>query len=353
MALFETHPVGLKGFVRVKNEEPFISAFNRLYAGQGECLYNHSPIFPFAYLNLGQMKLYLNADFADRNIIPVVKKHELTLEHAPSYSIHCPNVGKTRLLDTISSLNVFSSESVEITDVTKDFAEKFIACTEGWEKIVTSNDVIQNAAALSTLAGRNFSSLRNTMKHVKNDLKPEIQALNKRNASDAICVFEKWKTLSAKKYFRITIGRDVRLIEEYCDKLDFQNTFGYVYYINGQPAAVSFGCRSAYAPEWGIDVTCKGLTETFKGIADFAFIHLMTEMNKKGITLVNDSGGTGKVLLNKRKFSPIKMIPMYDLRRKDAKLDKRTLFDPVEFLNKKIPEATSEEFIPGEMYPDL
>ena len=324
MPLFETHPVGLQDFVRVKNEEPFITIFNDLACYQTEVLYNHSRIFPFSYLNLGRMQLYLNKDFNERKIFPVVRKNEQRLledhvsEQKPQYTIYNPyymHDTLDALLKVISELDKLSSAPVEITDVTRAYADNFLSQASGWEKVKSSDDVIQQADLLSELKGRNFSSLRNTMKHVRNDLKPEVQALNQRNANDAICVFERWKTLSAQKYFRITIGRDNRLIEEYCDKMDFQNFFGYVYYVNNQPSAVSFGCRSAKDPTWGQDVTCKALP-TCKGLADFAFIHLMQEMHKKGITLVNDSGGQGKVLLNKKKFSPLMTIPMYSLRRK-------------------------------------
>lgn len=311
MPLFETSPVGLQNYVRVKNEEPFITLFNDLACYQSEVLYNHSRIFPFAYLNKGRMQLYLNKDLNERKIIPVVRKHE----QKPEYTIYSPYCDIQELLIEVVRLDPFSSEPVCITDVTRHFADKFLEQVKGWEKVKTSDDVIQQADLLAKLAGRNFSSLRNTMKHVRNDLKPETQALNARNANDAICVFERWKTLSAQKYFRITIGRDIRLVEEYCDKLDFENFFAYVHYINNVPSAVSFGTRSVKDRTWGQDITCKALP-TCKGLADFAFIHLCTEMNKKGITLINDSGGQGKVMLNKKKFSPLMTIPQYDLRRK-------------------------------------
>ena len=324
MPLFETNPVGLSNFVRVTNTEPFIEIFDYLYSIQSEVLYAHSKIYPFAYLNLGRMQLYLNKDFRQDKIIPIVRKNEQRLledkisEQKPQYSLYTPHCGIDDILATLEHLQQFSSIPVDITDVTKAYADKFLSQVNGWEKTKTSDDVIQQAGLLAKLEGRNFSSLRNTLKHVRNDLKPETQALNSRNAQDAICVFERWKATQGLKYFRVTVGRDVRLIEEYADKMDFQDFFGYVHYINNVPKAVSFGCRSAQEPTWGVDVTCKA-DPASKGLADFAFVHLMTEMNKKGIVYVNDSGGTGKVLLNKKKFHPLKSIPMYDLQRKESK----------------------------------
>jgi len=322
MPLFETCPVGLQDYVRVKNEEPFISIFNHLASIQSEVLYNASRIYPFAYLNLGRMQLYLNKDFRQDKIIPVIRKNEQRLledgvsEQKPQYSLYTPHCRLDDILTTLEQLQPLSSIPVDITDVTKAYADEFLSQVSEWKKVETSKDIIQSAEKLSKLEGRNCSSLRNTMKHVRNDLKPEIQPLNARNAQDAVCVFQRWKVASAKKYFRITIGRDERLVSEYCDKMDFQNLFGYVYYINNLPAAVSFGCRSAKDPKFGIDVTVKALYSTYKGLADFAFIHLMQEMYKHGIELINDSGGNGAVKKNKDKFSPIGVIPMYDLQRK-------------------------------------
>ena len=324
MPLFEANPVGLQNFVRIKNEEPFVSIFNHLSSIQSEVLYNHSRIYPFAYCDKGRMQLYLNKDFSKDKIIPVVRKNEQRIledkvsEQKPQYSLYTPHCGLDDIWTTLEQLDPLSSVPVEITDVTKDYADEFLGQVKGWEKIKTSDDIIQSAEHLAELKGRNFSSLRNTLKHVRNDLKPEIQALNSRNAQDAICVFNRWKEMSIKRYFRITIGRDTRLIETYCDKMDFENLFGYVYYINQVPSAVSFGARSTKDRIYGQDITCKALP-TCRGLADFAFIHLMNEMFKKGILLVNDSGGNSKPILdNKRKFAPVCVIQMFDLRRKST-----------------------------------
>lgn len=310
--LFEANPVGLKDFVRVKNTEPFISIFNHLASVQVEVLYNHSRIFPFAYLNTGRMELYLNKDFSSDKIIPVVKK----FTEKPQYSLYTPHAPYTDIIKVVEQLTPFSSEPVDIIDVTESYAAKFLEECKWWEKTKTSDDVVQCADKLAELAGRNFSSLRNTLRHVRNDIKPEVRPLSSTTATDAVCVFERWKDNEGVHYFRRTVGRDVRLVEEYADKMDFENIFGYVYYVNKLPAAVSFGCRSAKDREWGVDVTQKGLYNTYKGISDFAFIHLMQQMYLHGIKYVNDSGGAGPVRKNKLKFAPLKDITMYDLRRK-------------------------------------
>lgn len=324
MPLFETYPVGLQDFMQVKNQDLFRTIFAFVYAVQSDVLYNHSAVFPFSYLNKGKMKLYINKDVcidttqqgktSKTKIIPVVKQFEYTLEHKPIYFIHCPIASIEDILATVDQLDVLSSVPVLISDVTEAYASWFLANTDGWEKVKTSDDVIQDACAMASLKGRNYSSLRNTLKHVREDLKPVIFPLNRSTYKDAISVFYAWKDKQGKKYFRVTIGRDVRLIQEYFDKIDEQRFFSYVYYVNGKPEAVSFGC-AAEKPQWGVDITVKANTNC-KGLADFAFVHLLTEMNKHGIVYVNDSGGTGKVLLNKKKFRPIKTIPCYDLRRK-------------------------------------
>jgi hypothetical protein len=262
------------------------------------------------------MRLYLNKDYADGHVIPVVRKHELTLEHKPSFSIHCPDAELPFVLQTVEHLNKYSSGPVDIVDVTKAFADDFLLKNPGWIKVKTSDDVIQDAVKLSKLEGRNFSSLRNALKHIREDLKPEVQMLSIDNFEDALRVFHEWKDFNKTKYFRVTIGRDLRLIKEYYNKLDFVNLFGYVYYVNNYPAGVSFGCRSFKDSKFGMDVTCKGLNFKFKGMGDFAFIHLMQEMHKQGIELVNDSGGTGNVRKNKDKFHPLYTTPMFDLKQK-------------------------------------
>ena len=322
MPLFETCPVGLRDYVRVKNEEPFISIFNYLSSIQSEVLYNASRIYPFAYLNLGRMQLYLNKDFRQDKIIPVVRKNEQRLledgisEQKPQYSLYTPHCRLDDILTTLEQLEPLSSIPVNITDVTKAYADEFLSQVNGWEKTKTSDDIIQSAERLSKLEGRNFSSLRNTLKHVKNDLKPTVRPLCSTTVVDATCVFENWKLKQGKKYFRVTIGRDRRLAEEYADKTDFQDFFGYVFYINDIPKAVCYGCRSAKDPAWGQDITVKADIDC-RGLGDYAFIFLMQTMHAKGIKLVNDSGGSSKnVRDNKLKFSPVSTVPMYDLQRK-------------------------------------
>ena len=188
LPLFEANPVGLKEFVRVKNKEPFISIFNHLASIQSEVLYNHSRIFWSSYLNLGRYQLYLNKDFRQDKIIPVVRKNEQRLledgisEQKPQYTLYTPHCGLDDIWATLELLDQLSSTPVEITDVTENYATKFLSEVSGWERVETSKDIVQSAEKLAKLEGRNYSSLRNTMKHVRNDLKPEIQALNQRNA---------------------------------------------------------------------------------------------------------------------------------------------------------------------------
>lgn len=315
--LFEANELG--SFVRVEHTPEFVAAFDVIYKLQTDILYNHSPIYPFSYLNKGRLKLFLNEDFGPENgYIPVVKKNEETA----SYFIHAPSAEVSKILETVKKLDKLSKQPVKICDVTEGYAYWFLEQTTGWEKRKTSDDVIQDAEALATLKGRRFSSLRNTLKHVREDLRPLNAPIRPYNYKDSIRVFEDWKEKQGKKYFRVTIGRDIRLIEEYYDKLDFENFFGYIHYVgpdeNGQdkPVATSFGCRSAKDPEFGIDVTVKADIE-YKGMADFAFVYLMTEMNRAGIKYVNDSGYySPSIKLNKLKFAPIKTIPMFDLARK-------------------------------------
>lgn len=311
MALFEVKDESfISDFKRVEHTEAFINQFKKIYSEADQALYNHSPIFPFSYLNKGRMELYLHLNLP----IPLVKK----FKNAPKYWIHNPGLDMKpdELYQVVKQIELETKASVDITDLTSIQVDFYLDLfhRDGYKKIKTSTDVVQDAAKLSNLTGRNFSSLRNSLKHVEKDLKPDIQKLGSSNYLDAIKVFKQWKEESQTKYFRITIGRDVRLIEEYYDKLDFERFFGYVYYVNSLPSAVSFGCRSYYRDDWGQDITVKGLFNQAKGISDFAFIHLMQEMNKKGIIYVNDSGGEAKVKLNKYKFHPIDTIQMFDLR---------------------------------------
>ena len=331
MSLFKTLPVGLQGFIRAENNEKFINAFKRLYSMKDQVLYNNSPIFPFAYLNLGRLQLFINEDFGDRvGIIPVVKKFEQRLldkvsEQKPHYEIHSPACTIWKLQEVIEQLDKVSAKPTTITDLSLKEAEFLLTQFKGdtctkvtndvWTKIKTSDDIIQSAENLAKLAGRNYSSLRNTLKHVRDDIKPEIRKLGPDTKEDALQVFREWKEKQGKKYLRVTVGRDLRLIEEYYDKVDFVDLFSYVYYVNSKPAACNFGCRSWKDPAFGIDITVKANID-FKGMGDFAFIHLLTEMHKQGINLINDSGGAGNVKRNKMKFRPIGTIPVYSLVRK-------------------------------------
>jgi len=311
MPLFTALPVGLKNYVQITHTEEFVKIFNYLSSLQTDILYNHSRIYPFAYLNVGQYSLYLNKDFCEDKIIPVVKH----FGSKPQYTLYTPHASIDAILSAVYDLDKVSSVPVEITDVDKAYAENFLSQTVGWEKKKTSDDVIQQADKLTELKGRNFSSLRNTLKHVREDLRPLNVPLRPYNYQDALQVFNQWKETQGQRYFRVTIGRDLRLIEEYKDRTDFEDFFGFIHYIADKPVACSFGCTSAKDPSWGVDVTCKALP-SYKGMGDFAFIYLMQALNTKGVKLVNDSGGQGNVLKNKLKFGPLKTIPMYDLARK-------------------------------------
>lgn len=312
MPLFEANPVGLKNFVRVKNTKDFKDILYYLYAQQDTVLYNHSLIYPFSFLNKGAYELFINKDNTRSKIIPVVKQFDLAMQ----YMLHTPLATTQEIVALVEHLDKYSKDKVIITDVTEKYAHDFLSMTSGWEKVKTSTDIIQNAELLSQLKGRDFSSLRNTLKHVRNDINPITEVLSPQTKQDAISVFEEWKEKQGAKYFRVTIGRDIRLIEEYADKIDFVNTFSYIHYSQERvPIACSFGCRSSKDSRWGQDITVKANID-YRGMGDFAFIHLIQEMNKCGIVHVNDSGGDAKVKLNKLKFRPTGTVPMYDLRRK-------------------------------------
>jgi len=310
-SLFETQE--LKGFIRVTHTARFESIFQLLYSMQSDVLYAHSRIYPFAYLNVGRLKLFVNEDVNSHDtvkIIPVVKKFDST----PTFFLHAPVAEVEDILRVVDQLTPLSKQPVKICDVTTSYAEWFLSQAKGWHKVKTSDDIIQDAKVLSEIKGRTYSSLRNTLKHVREDLKPEIRVLSPDNYKDAIKVFEDWKESEhAKKFFRLTIGRDVRLIETFYDKIDCENYFAYIYYVEGKPCACSFGTSAIGRIGWGQDITCKADT-TKRGLADFAFIHLMQEMHKKGIQFVNDSGYYSPgVRKNKEKFAPVLLIQMFDL----------------------------------------
>lgn len=311
--LFGTKELGpLPGYVRVERTEKFVWAFRQLYGVQSACLYNHSPIFPFSYLNRGKMKLFINEDWEKSGIIPVVQKNfEL-----PTFFIHCPMSSTDNILNVVQALDKLSVHPCTITDVTAEFASQWVQTIPGWAKIKTSEDVVQDATKIREVKGRDFSSIRNGLKHVRTDLHPWWEPLSIKNKSDALQVFNEWKEVQGKKYFRVTIGRDLRLIEEYYDSVDLKDYFSFVYYVEDKPVAANFGCRSWYSPDWGIDVTVKA-NINYKGMGDFAFWHLISEMNQAGIKMVNDSGAASKnVKINKIKWKNPGFIQMFDLRRK-------------------------------------
>lgn len=307
----------IEGYKRVTYESRFVELFHSLLAEQSECLYNHHPLFPFCYLNTGKYKLYLNEDATQDKIIPVVQKNGLT----SSFEIYSPSALYEHILYAVEDFDKISSKPIKIRDVTKQYADCFLLMTKGWQKVRTSLDVMQDTKLITELAGRNFSSIRNTLRRVERDYQPKIELLCKSNMYDAIQVFKNWQQLQGKKYFRVTIGRDIRLIEEFCNNYDVldPNYFAYVYYVNDKAEAVSFGVRSWYRDEYGIDVTCKANT-ALRGLGDFAFHHLITEMRKAGgINYVNDSGynSKGNEISKKKWFGgkEIKFVEMYDLVR--------------------------------------
>ena len=313
MPLFDAKPISpYEGFERVDINNPSHQQFfKRLYKSQSDVLYNHSPIYPFAYLNVGTYRAFLPKE---GSLITLVAKNFTE----PILSIHAPRSFAHNIWDVVQQFDSLSKQPIILTDLTEEDADIILAneLFRNWKKVKTSMDVIQNTDKLTELNGRNFSSLRNTLRRVERDYKPDIVALCKDNYKDAIKVFENWKEKQGKKYFRVTVGRDIRLIEEYHDKIDFSTTYSYVYYISGVPSGVSFGCRSYSRDDWGMDITVKADVD-IRGLADFAFVNLMQRMNEDGIIHVNDSGYHSKgVKVNKFKFQPEGEIPMFNLVRK-------------------------------------
>lgn len=318
MALFETQeifkPKNSEKFVRV-DPKKHVTIFKELLQNQSETLYNHSPIFPFAYLNTGNRTLFLNSDYSPNKIIPLAQKNKTT----PTFELFTPFGDMKEILATIDKASICIEA---IRDVTKQYAQDFLKHWSGWDLIRTSRDVVQDCHLVTELNGRNFSSIRNTLRRVERDYKPDIKLLTTETCADAILVFKDWQQEQGKKYFRVTIGRDIRLIEEYCKALKdlWQiSYFAYVYYVAGKAEAVSFGVRSWSNAEWGIDVTCKA-NVNIRGLSDFAFQHLITQLHLAGILYVNDSGWNSKGNeINKKKWwggKEPQLIPMYDLRRK-------------------------------------
>lgn len=306
---------GLRGFEQVASTPEFKKLFQEFFALSKDCLYNQSPIYPFAYLNKGAYKLFVNESWRNtrqRKMIPIVQ-HNFT---EPSYSLYQPMASLADIEEVNDQLSRISKDPVEIIDCTGEYADWMQnASNNTWKKEKTSDDVIQDAQIITSLPGRNFSSIRNTLRRVERDLKPNICRLDKYTMRDAQRVFEDWKELQGKKYFRVTVGRDLRLIEECAEWVDECDFFGYVYYVDGYPSAANFGCRSWNSPEWGIDVTCKARVDC-RGLSDFAYHHLVTQMYRQKIRWINDCGFAGAGdKISKGKWQPQKFIPNFKLVR--------------------------------------
>ena len=301
----------MDNFIRVSNTPKFIDVFNNLFSKQADVMYNHSLIHPFSYLNKGRLELYINKDYSDDKIIPVVKKFKTT----PSYMLYTPHANTEDILEVVNNLDKISKDPVYITDATEEYCTKFLSESPNWKKFRTSDDIIYDTKLVSEMRGKDFVKIRNKIK-VCGKLNPDVQVISTaKHRDDAIYIFRKWKDTQGLKYFRVTIGRDIRLLEEYYDKVDLKDIFGYIAYVDKKPAGVVLGCRSNHAKDWGIEVTTKSLID-YNGMSDYIRQYFLSEMNKAGINYINDSGiYSPGIKKNKIKWKPDRFIKMYDLKR--------------------------------------
>ena len=314
--LFEVDEFIISGYKRVQHTAEYIEVFRKLFCMQEDVLYNHSIVQPFSYLNKGRLSLFINADYKSGEIIPIIQK----FKNNPTFSLYCPRASDQRILETVEKLKEVSGKEVEIVDATDEWSQSFISNNPNWQRVETSKDVVYNTEKVHVLEGSGFSKIRNKIRRAEKCGLYIEEIRTEKHLGDAIQLFEHWKQTQGEKYFRVTVGRDKRLIEEYWDKVDGKNFFGYNAYIENECKGVVFGNRSDLKPDWGIEVTTKADIHT-PGASDYIRQYLLSRMYSEGIKFVNDSGfyGTG-VKVNKTKWLPDRIIKMYKLKEVEEKI---------------------------------
>lgn len=299
----ETTPE-LVGYHRIVHDAEHESLFNQLWEKIGEeLLFDHSIISPFAYFDAGQMELFINDDWKSTgDIIPIVKKFKNT----PRYMLYSPVGNVDRIYDTLKYLDSISAKPAQIIAVNQNFAELYKA--DGRFKVSKSGkDYVDNIVVQSQMKGGEYKRLRNHISKAERTILGEMgghyERLSPENVHLAVALFKEWNETQGKKYLRGAVGRDIRLVEHYANRMTDDIVCELVI-VDGKAVSCIFSCIFKHDPTQSVAVMAKSLT-AYDNASYMNELHCKKILVEKGVVHENVAGVYGAgTKMSKGKWRP-------------------------------------------------
>lgn len=301
--VLETTPE-LTGYHKIVHDGEHENIFNKVWQRMGEdLLFDHSVISPFAYFNAGQLELFVNDDWATTgDIIPVVKKFKNT----PRYMLYCPVGNMDRIYETMKYLDSISAKPAQIIAVNTEFAELYRQ--DGRFKVSKSGkDYVDNIVVQSQLKGGEYKRLRNHISKAERTILGEMgghyERLSPKNVHLAVALFKEWNETQGKKYLRGAVGRDIRLVEHYANRMTDDIVCELVI-VDGKAVSCIFSCIFKHDPTQSVAVMAKSLT-AYDNASYMNELHCKKLLVEKGVVHENVAGVYGAgTKMSKGKWKP-------------------------------------------------
>lgn len=301
--VLETTPE-LPGYHKIIHDNEHEELFDALWAWMGEeLLFDHSIISPFAYFNEGQMELFINDDWKETDeIIPVVKK----FKHTPRYMLYSPVGDMDRIYRMLEYLNGISAKPAQIIAVNKNFAELY-RLDKRLKVSKTGKDYVDNIVIQSQLKGGEYKRLRNHISKAERTIIGEMgghyERLSPKNVHLAVALFKEWNETQGKKYLRGAVGRDIRLVEHYADRMTDDIVCELVI-VDGKAVSCIFSCIFKHDPTQSVAVMAKSLT-AYNNVSYMNELHCKKILVEKGVVHENVAGVYGAgTKMSKGKWKP-------------------------------------------------
>lgn len=275
-------------------------------------LYNHCFHYLYSYF-AGVKTLYKVP--TGSGIVAVAQKYKTK----PRFYIHAPTCAYEHLLALYKILQKQSATPVRVIDLNQEQVDKIISNEpEKWKIIKDGKDVIFDLHKCIEMKGNGYKGIRNGINYFKKTFNYEVVDMDTAKvADDAVQVIRDWQQKQGKKYFRVTVGRDVEIFKRFWSLVDNKTTFGLVIYDKetGKPIAATMGCVSPLDQEMGIELTTK-VDIDYKGLTDFISLELFKRMYEAGVRYTNEAGiYSPGIKKNKEKWHPVDYYPMFQLER--------------------------------------
>ena len=309
----------LPGYIRIVHNDYFEDLFDEIWKRQDKnLLFDHSIISPFAYFNEGQMQLFVNEDWKQTgNIIPIVKKFKNT----PRYYLYCPIGDKNIIFEKLEYINSISTKPAQIIAVNEEMVQDWKQ-SEYSDKLQFSkvgNEYVDDIVVQSQLKGGKYKRLRNNISKAERVILGEMggryERLSPDNVHLAVALFKEWQATQGQKYLRAAVGRDIRLVEHYANRMTDDIVCELVI-VGDKAVSCIFSCIFKHNRTQSVAVMAKSLP-SYENVSYMNELHCKKILVEKGVQFENVAGSysTG-TKMNKQKWKPAYTRTQYSISLK-------------------------------------